>query len=332
MKSKPLVSILTPVYNVERYIKKCIHSVLNQTYRNWEWIIIDDGSTDNTPKIIKSFDDPRIIYIRQKRKGVEKIVETFNIAFKKSTGDLIALLAGDDYWPRYKLDLQVKIFREDCDVILCYGDVCIINVFDERISRRKPKAPKKMLYNNPIGSSLKMFFLLKNFIPAPTLIIRRDILEKIGGFVQVDGLPAEDFPTLIRLSLEGKFYYIPKILAFYRKHPLSISFGKSLEFAKTSSKFILDFLKEYNERLSSLNIHFNDIIIKKLHEKIIRELAARYDFVVGLSYLINKEYDKARRYFINQLKNYKNRYTILSILGIFATYLKLTPRVPVCVV
>ena len=95
----PLVSILTPAYNHARFVGPCIESVLSQTYANWEQIIFNDGSTDNTGEIVKRYSDRRIRYYRQENQGIEKLAKTYNRALAEARGSIVVILEGDDLWP-----------------------------------------------------------------------------------------------------------------------------------------------------------------------------------------------------------------------------------------
>ena len=125
------VSIITPVYNAEPFIARCMRSVLAQTYTDWEMLIVDDGSTDRTPSIIREFDDARITYIPLQHRGIASLAETYNTALAKASGELVAILEGDDEWPANKLALQVPAFLED-DVVLSWGRGMIIDEADRR--------------------------------------------------------------------------------------------------------------------------------------------------------------------------------------------------------
>jgi glycosyltransferase involved in cell wall biosynthesis len=87
-----LVTVITPTYNHEQYIRACIESVLSQTYPKWEQVIVDDGSTDKTPEIIGSYKDKRIRYVRQENVGIFRLPETYNRALAAARGELIAML------------------------------------------------------------------------------------------------------------------------------------------------------------------------------------------------------------------------------------------------
>src|SRR5215204_5274667 len=94
---QPIVSIITPVYNAERFIARCIGSVLEQTYGRWEQLIIDDGSNDGTRQIIESFHDARIKYLPLPHRGLTALAESYNHGVSQASGELVAVLEGDDF-------------------------------------------------------------------------------------------------------------------------------------------------------------------------------------------------------------------------------------------
>ena len=118
--SAPLVSIITPTYNHEKYIGDCIRSAQDQTYTNWEMIIVDDGSTDNTFTIaqIAAASDDRIKVFTQKNVGIFRLGETYNFAFAQSKGEYIAVLEGDDVWLPEKLQWQVETMETNKNAVL----------------------------------------------------------------------------------------------------------------------------------------------------------------------------------------------------------------------
>jgi len=220
MNDEPLISIITPTYNHENYIGQCINSVLSQTYKNWEMIIIDDGSKDNTLKVISTYNDNRIKYFTQENLGPYKLGETYNKALSLSKGELIAILEGDDFWPKEKLKRQIKAF-DDPNIILSHGNsIFVYN--DNNCKVGYIRQEKNILNNDPIGASLYGFAY--GFTPiSVTMMIRRTSLLKIGGFVSVNNLPYIDLPTELKLSLIGRFKYIPDIMGCFRRHKQSIT-------------------------------------------------------------------------------------------------------------
>jgi glycosyltransferase involved in cell wall biosynthesis len=223
MNHSPLVSIQTPVFNQESYIEETIRSVLAQSYENWEWILIDDGSTDNTRDIIHSFADKRIRYCFQEHGGIDGICDSHNKALSLSQGDFIALIDGDDLWPVYKLEQQVTALLLN-DAVLSYGECGLIGPHGREIEYIQIPKENSIATNNPVGSALKEFFLkADSFIYNPTIMIRRTALEKTGGFRVYKGL-CHDFPTWSALAMQGHFLPLPVCLGFWRKHSQSLTF------------------------------------------------------------------------------------------------------------
>lgn len=255
MVTKPLISILTPVYNQEHYFEKTINSVLYQTYQNWEWIIIDDGSTDNTRKIINTYKDERIKYFYQEHSGIDKICSTHNKALWLSKGDFIALIDGDDLWPEDKLEKQLQSFIND-EVILSYGECYIINSEGKKIDYNKVPNDKEISRNEPLGASLQEFlFKATSFIYNPTVLIKKSALQRIGGFIEYRGL-CHDFPTWCRLSLDGKFDPVSQCLGYWRKHNNSVTFYNAEYRFRNKIQFIKDFTEKYKREIESLGFYF----------------------------------------------------------------------------
>ena len=126
----PLVSLITPTYNHAHFLGRCIDSVLAQSYSNWQLIVVDDGSTDNTEEVMSKYKDPRITYQKEKRRGVKKLAETMNIGLHKGKGELVTAIMSDDMWPAYRLEKQVPVFQ-DPSVVLAFGKQLIIDEFEK---------------------------------------------------------------------------------------------------------------------------------------------------------------------------------------------------------
>jgi glycosyltransferase involved in cell wall biosynthesis len=225
-----LVTIITTTYNHERYISACIESVLGQTYSNWEQIIIDDGSTDRTADVIQRFTDPRIRFIRQKNRGIEALAHTYNNALGLAHGEIVAILEGDDFWPREKLAKLVPAFADE-RVVLAYGvvresapDGTLTNRLSRSVDRRR-RLSDSILFNTPVGSATHYMLNADNIdlIPESTTLIRRSTLESLGGFQCVPGVSVASFPTFLELGLTGKFHYAPEVMGFRRIHASSAS-------------------------------------------------------------------------------------------------------------
>lgn len=257
MSAKPLISILTPVFNNRLYIEQAIRSVLRQTYREWEWIILDDGSTDGVGDIIKSYKDCRIKYFFQERAGMEHLTRTSNKALKMCNGELIAMLDSDDYWPEYKLDVQVKSF-EAHDIVVSYGECCVINGKGKNIYYLSIPEDTSVACNDPVGSSLKLFLLKrKNFINNSTVILKKKALLDIGGFLVVKDL-ARDFSTWTRLSLEGRFAGHRVCLGYWRRHPSSTSLARKPDtFFYSGLTFLKEFVHLNEKKIRSIGFYYD---------------------------------------------------------------------------
>jgi glycosyltransferase involved in cell wall biosynthesis len=292
-KNNDMISIITPTYNHEKFIGTCIESVLAQTYSHWEMIIINDGSTDKTGNVVASYKDKRIKYVIQENKGIERLSETYNTALNIARGDYIAILEGDDFWPPYKLEVQVGDFKKR-EIVLSFGYAQIV-ASDGKPLEKIPLIglPTEAKTNNPIGrSSLYMMnpFILTFTFPV-SVVIRRETLIKIGGFQQPPNLPIVDYPTFLRLSLEGNFVFHNEILGFWRRHGYSVTKDRFPSILDGVHRYVSSFLTENGSRLP---------ISKRESEKI--KLGwQRFEiyrwFLLGRWYLVNEEWQRAREAF-----------------------------------
>jgi glycosyltransferase involved in cell wall biosynthesis len=245
------VSIITPTFNHENFIADCIESVLRQTYKHWEMIIIDDGSCDGTREIIQQYNDSRIIFIPKDHKGINCLGENYNQALKMSQGEYILILEGDDFLPPNRIELQLPSF-EDESVVLSHGKYAY--VFDDRVVVYPNLFKIEELRNRPIGSALKIFLQGFNPIGSQSVMIRKSALLDIGGFTQPKYLPLVDYPTWMKLALRGTFEYIPEVLGFWRRHPQSVTINRNEEIFKAFIQYCNDFVESYGEELIRLGL------------------------------------------------------------------------------
>lgn len=227
MRRRPLVSIITPTFNHEKYLADCIESVLNQTYTNWEMIILNDGSTDRTEQIAATYRDAdsRIRLESQENVGIFRLSETYNKGLEIAKGSYIAVLEGDDCWSPKKLETQVSAIQRDPSAVLCWSMARCVNADKSEVYYTAPDlaASDAGYYSNdPVGSIMNIF-LFRNCIPALTMLIKRDVLMQIGGFKQVFDLPLVDLPTLYELAHEGRFIFIPETLGDWRNYATQIT-------------------------------------------------------------------------------------------------------------
>lgn len=189
------VSIIMPAYNRAKYISKAINSVLRQTFTDFELIIIDDGSTDNTKEVLQKYlQDSRIKYIYQTNQKVSKA--RIN-GIKNSAGTYIALLDSDDYWlDEKKLEKQVNFLENNKDYVLVSGGIIRVNENGKQISKIKNPQSDEAIREGMLLSCL--------FAPSAAMFLR-SAYDKVGGFNKNSDL-SEDWQLFMDLGLVGKMY------------------------------------------------------------------------------------------------------------------------------
>lgn len=212
------VAVITATYNHREFIGACIESVLAQSFTDWEMIVVDDGSSDDTPEIVRGFceTDPRVRLISHRRRGLEDLASTYGDAVDRTDAPLIAILEGDDTWHPQKLARQVPRF-DDPDVVLAYGAASLIDAAGCRYATYHRHQREPGIENRPVGAILPAL-LEQNFIVAATVVVRRRALSSVGGFWQPKGIPYVDHPTWLRLALEGPFAFEGEVIASWRRH------------------------------------------------------------------------------------------------------------------
>lgn len=318
--STPLVSIISPTYNHQLFISDCIFSVQQQTYANWEMIIVDDGSTDDTFSIAQSFakKDSRIKVFTQKNVGIFRLAETYNFALAKSKGIYVAVLEGDDVWLPEKLDIQVKSMETNGQAVLCWGKAYrTTNVNNELDLYPTSEIKKKFgddLRNNPIMSASINLLFHRFYFPALTVVIRKQALDDIGGFLQSHSLPLVDLPTWVELSTKGPFEYIDQPLGKWRINSNQITKTLTVEMYNGFYNLAVDFFYLHKDLFLTKGVTLS--IINKIYRKL---------FVISYSRsgrykLMRKDYSGARKDYLKSIFYFgfnEPVWKIRSIVGIF---------------
>jgi glycosyltransferase involved in cell wall biosynthesis len=228
-----LISIITPTFNREKFLPAAIESVLQQTYSNWELIIVDDGSKDNTKTLIDTYSvkDNRIKYYFQENQG-QSIAR--NKALSVASGEFICFLDSDNYWTKDKLEKSIIAFNKYPDADILYGDCITIDEQGHELHR-----------NNMRRHSGKVAHLLlkDNFVSMNTTMTRKECFLELGGMSGKRRV-ADDYDLWLRMSSRYNFQYIPEYLAYYRVMENQISSNKKLRF-DTNEQIILDFISAY---------------------------------------------------------------------------------------
>ena len=204
---KELVSIIMPSYNTAKYIKETIESVINQTYTNWELLIVDDCSTDNTDEIVKEFRDERIKYYKNGKNSGAAISR--NKALKEAKGKWIAFLDSDDLWEKEKLEKQI-LFMKNNNYNFSYTQYQEIDENSKKLNRLIT-GPKKITK-----------FGMYNYCWPGCLTVMYDA-EKIG-LIQIEDLPKNnDYAMWLKAIKKSNCYLFDECLAKYRIRSGSIS-------------------------------------------------------------------------------------------------------------
>jgi glycosyltransferase involved in cell wall biosynthesis len=276
MNLKINISVIIPVYNHQNFIVQCLDSLLSQDYKNWEGIIINDGSTDDSLSIIKEYakKDSRFVVIDQQNMGIYNLHVIYNNALKISRGEYIAVLEGDDYWPNNKLSSQIKSFK-DIDVGLSWGNGVYVDINGNeiyKVENQQNKWGKNIVTNYPIRSSTKYFLFASNFFNMPTcsVMYRKKVLADLNGFWQPKGLKWLDKTTWILVSLKYKFAYCDFNTGYWRRHDKQVTstntdIKTTLEYISNSNLSAFSELKNYIQDFSlEIKIHLCLTSIKRL--------------------------------------------------------------------
>ncbi len=203
----PRVSVIIPIFNRADLISESIESVFVQTYRDFEIVVVNDGSTDNTLEVLSKYEGDNVRIINQKNQG-QGIAR--NTGIKASKGELIAFLDSDDLWLPAKLARQVELFDADPNLVWCYSDAMCFS--DKTNHDLYPFSYR----NKPYKGQVARYLLLKCFIPTLTVVVRRSVLNEVGLFCN---LPTkEDWDLWLRIAANYPVRRVPEVLARYRMH------------------------------------------------------------------------------------------------------------------
>lgn len=214
----PKVSVIIPTYNRAGYIVETLRSVFAQTFTDYEVIVVDDGSTDDTADVLKPFLD-RITYIRKENGGQGS---ARNAGIRLAKGEYIAFLDSDDLWLPEKLDVQVKYLDEHPEMVLVFTDAVIF--FEDAGSHKKMG---EIRFSGRDVSFERLFRM--NFIPNLTTMVRKSCFDLVGLFNESrDLIGGEDYEMWLRIAMRFSLAHIPKITASYRHHDNNVV-GTDLE-------------------------------------------------------------------------------------------------------
>lgn len=241
--NQPLISVIMPVYNAAPFVKQAIESVLAQSYNNFELLILNDGSTDDSEQVILSFFDKRIRYTLHKRNV--GLIACLNEGVRISNGTYIARMDADDISLLRRFEKQIAFLKENPQIGICGTQIDTIR--EKRIMpfNRLPTS------NNAIRAS----FLFRNVLMHPSVIFRKSIFQGEAPFNN-DFYLAEDYECWSRMAARTEFANLSETLLHYRIHSNQVSIDKSEEQQKISAKIRNAMLLNWNSITESeLNFH-----------------------------------------------------------------------------
>jgi glycosyltransferase involved in cell wall biosynthesis len=207
----PKVSIIIPSYNHEKYVGEAIQSVLNQTFQDFEIIVVDDASSDATVRIIEGITDPRIRLIKMTD---NRAVHTRNLALSLAEGEYVAFQNSDDRWDPQKLQAQVAVLDNQPNVVACFTGVESIDVGGATLT--KSFAKKLFVTRNRTREEwLQRFFETGNCLCITSSLVRREAIETVGGFRE-SLVQMGDLDLWVQLAGRGDFHILDVPLTHMR--------------------------------------------------------------------------------------------------------------------
>lgn len=282
MKS-PLVSILIPSYNHEEYIQEAIESSLNQTYNNIEILIIDDGSSDNSPAIISGYAErypDKIRYSRQENSGV---ATTLNKLIDMARGEYLSLMASDDILYPTKIEKQMSLFNADES-----GELGFVYSFADQINQNENRFRKEELTFGLRGFIFKELFELGVFFSPVSNLIKKSAVIECGKF-KIGNPYCDDYELYLEIALKYKMDYVPEKLVARRIHYTNTSSNQHLSVLGNKSMLIA-----FAERHDLVRRYGIDVD-KRL---------AKLDLQLAKHYFVSEDYSKSRKLLLTVLSSY----------------------------
>ena len=234
----PKISVIMPAYNAEKYIAEAVESILGQTFDDFEFIIINDCSQDRTEEIILSYDDPRIIYLKNEQNlGV---AATLNKGLAIAKGEYIARMDADDISMPERFEKQAKFLDKKRKIVACGSATMLFGETQEQTVRIFP--------TNPQRANLQLIFA--PCFAHPSVMIRREILKEYALFYDECWEGTEDFALWWELGKKGRLVALREALLYYRMHTNQVT-------ANSGSKIEKIFLPFAFKRLKDLNVDCN---------------------------------------------------------------------------
>lgn len=298
----PLISVVMSVYNGEKYLRKAIESILSQSFRNFEVIVIDDGSTDKSVEIIKSFNDPKIITIQQKNKGLSK---SLNVGINMAKGKYIARMDADDISDSNRLSKQLNYMSHyNLDIVGCH--YFIINE-DGKI--------RDVAFVMEEIELIDLQLMISVSFAHGSVLFKKSIIEKFK--MKYEDVPAEDYLLWSNMHTRNiKFGNVPEFLYYFRSHNKSLNTIKKEAYTKGRYRVREKYLEHNEKKLSQIYTNYLSEDIKvdnfNIYEKEVILISALFYSLMTKRYSV----------FIRIVKKFKSTIGLKKSFHLFIEYLK----------
>lgn len=285
----PWVSIIITAYNAEGYIKRALESALNQTYKNIEIIVVDDGSTDKTADIIRSYEDHRIVYVYQENQWLGA---ARNTGIRKSNGHYISFMDADDFYLPQKVGNQVKFLEQhsEYDIVYCNALHFYTGTI-HKLFKKKYKCPSGDIFRN---------LLLSSVMNPNTPMFRSSIFKDGIMFYSGKEKFPEDWDIFLRISREGhKFGFLDEdlVMVEMREGSLTRTWDEQWIYRKNTVMMLENFFSQMSKQ--EKNLFKTNEIIKK------------HKIKLSIAYLIAEQ----KKMFYESISNLYPKYIVYLILG-----------------
>ena len=311
------ISVLMPVYNKEKYLKESIESILNQTFTDFEFIILDDGSTDNSAEIVESYRDLRIKFYKSEKKG---IVKQLNFGISTAKTQIIARMDADDIAELNRFQEQFDYIQKNPEVSVVGSNVLLIDEKAKVIFKKVyPENHRDIEYAMPVENSMCH----------PTVMMRKEVFDNVGLYKE-SHTNAEDYELFLNLLLHGrKFYNIQKLLLSYRAPVLRKSSIEVNQMNSIPYQLGTDYLNEALRVNLSDGENYNYYYRMALIEYYKGSIIMSRDYLLKCLRISRKNIFKVLRYLLigflgDRMIKYLRRTKILPYLSLYINkYLKL---------
>lgn len=269
VKITPRITVLMPVYNCDLYINEAIDSILNQTFTDFEFIIIDDASTDKTVDVIKTYSDKRIkLIVKPLNTGY---TNSLNYGLQVAKGEYIARMDGDDISLPERFEKQVAYLEVNSDTVVCGTTFSIIGT--------------DVVVTIPeMNEAIKLTSLRGNCIAHPSVMMRKSVFDKFAILYDFTKEPAEDYDLWVRILAIGKIYNLQDVLLRYRVHNSQVSQKRKMQQIQSALESRLKLLKYLK---CSFDINESVLLKKIMQRSVILTFDEIRSFIVLKEKMIN---------------------------------------------